>query len=192
MLPINLFANSPLPVAYVATFVLSVGLMALIFVGKRFARLNSNRLWVYKVPLVFVDEPVTADRYTKVYQLIVLFCFVLVPLWALVHCNNKVISHADIAHRESREIYNNDIFFFPDKDKHPEYRIFNNEFCMGQNLNRKTGCKSTKGESVSVEWYPLVSPLAMIVLSLVAFFGVIDYLTILCLNRRCWGVLDKK
>lgn len=169
LFPGALIDTRPVPGSYLGAFVVSLLLMLTVRVGTAYLDGKRGRHWSLRFPIVALDKLSPKDGLSRLYQGAFLFLFVILPALSLVHFADKVIGHADIGDRETRAVFDNRVFYIESPGQLASLENYGNRYCMGQDLNRMHLCATNEDYQGGVTWFPLASPIAMLLLSAVAF-----------------------
>lgn len=180
LLPGALMDDRPVPGSYLGSFTVAVLLAAVLRVGREYLRGKENRHWSMRFPVVGLENLNPKHGLTLIYQGAFLGAFVILPMASLVHFSDKVIGHADVANRDTRAVFDDQVFYVEDLGDVLSIHNYGNRYCMGQDLNPTHLCKQTDDYQGGVTWFPLVSPTAMLLANafanlygLVFLFGVL-------------------
>ncbi|ELR67962.1 hypothetical protein C942_00270 [Photobacterium marinum] len=185
-----LLDDRPIPGSYLAIFIISVMMLILTAIGRVYARNYSMDNWASSIPIFGFERLDYRSKLARRYQGAFLFFFIIFPLFSIIHFNNKVIQHGDIADESKQIVSRHDVFYNPGWDIVFSSSNFFSNFCMGQDLPQysksKNPCSKKKGQEGGVTWFIMISPLLMIGISLLVFFSVLDLILIIFFHRRIW------
>lgn len=184
---VALLDDRAVPGSYLAVFIVSAALAIVTYVGRRFLVAKSSLHWTKRFPTVALKSLNPTDGFTKGYQSFFLMAFFVLPLAAIIHFNHKVMRHGDVADKLEDTVYPHRLFYIPSLGNILKTNNYGNRYCMGQDLKQPEPCKRSTINQGGITWFPLVSPIFMIGVSLVSALYTLDYLAILFLRRRIWG-----
>lgn len=181
LFPGVLIDDRPIPGSYLAVFVVAMLLFLVVRIGREYLKGKQQQYWTLRFPVVGLEDLLPKDGLTRWYQGVFLFAFVILPAISLVHFCDKVITHGDIADKQSAEVYKGEIFYISDLKQLFSLENYKNNYCMGQGLQPTKLFKLCNKDDDNnyeggVTWFPLISPLAMLLVSALSIFYALTYL----------------
>lgn len=176
LFPSTLLDYRPVPGSYFGIFVVSLLLAIVSRIGRQFQKGKEKRNWSQRFPVVGLKDLDSNDDLSRKYQGVFLFAFIGLPMLSLLHFNGKVLRHADVADRNTGSVYDNQPFYIADPKLVFSIGNYRNSFCMGQNLEPVQLCSKTDNYEGGITWFPLTSPIAMILVSIYSLTYALSYL----------------
>ena len=185
LFPGALIDERDIPGSYLGSFIVAILLTALVAVGRSYLRGKERRHWSQRFPVVGLGDLSPKDSLSRWYQGVFLFAFIIVPMASLIHFSNKVVSHADVGDRETRTVYDNQVFYIDELSSVFSLGNYRNRYCMGRDLRPERLCSTDPDNDYQggVTWFPVISPALMILVSAAAFLFSAQYVYLVVRRR---------
>ncbi len=185
----------PVCASYYGVLSIAPLLIALSKIGRTFAARSRADAWHARIPVVGLEGVDTASKEGRRYQCFFLLAFTVLPLFSLVHFNDKVFNVgrvAKVAKEQPLELDLSPFRYVPSAGEFLTFRVLGNDYCLGQNLSAfdrdkaKTSdpCHRTAKWAGGVTWFPVISPLAVLALTAWACVSVGSFLAVLFRRAR--------